>query len=659
MRPQTLVNRALICSLFAAALCATVRAGDETPAWLRQAASAPSPTNLRNIPAVVLLTEQSVKIEEDGRAITTERYAVRILTAEGRDDAVAAVHYIKDAGKMREMRAWLIRPSKEIKRYGKDKIIEIAAAPNDVFDEGRVCLISGKDDAEPGAIFGAEWTTEARSVFTQFEWQFQERLPTLASRFTIALPAGWRADGITFNHAKIEPAVTGDTYLWELRDLAGIEDEPASPPVTTLAPREAVSYFPASGKGGLGRSFDKWVDVSRWLTELSDPQAGLDDALASKARQLTAGATTEMERIQAIGRYVQAVKYISIQTGVGRGGGYRPHAATDVFAKAYGDCKDKANLMRAMLKAINIPAHLVSIFSGDPSYVRAEWPSPQQFNHCIIAVRVSDDTQAPTVVKHPTLGRLLIFDPTDDNTPVGDLPEHEQGSLALIVAGDAGALLKMPVTPPEANRLERQADVDLQPDGSISVAVHERTIGQSAVSERAEYRRLSRPDYVKLIERWITRGATGASVSKVESSDASAEGRFALDVNFTAARYGQLMQGRLLVFKPAIVSRRESLFLTGSSRKHPVILPAHAYSETVKIKLPEGFAVDEMPDPAKLETSFGSYSTNYVVKDGQLYFTRTLVVQGSTIPVSDYAKVRTFFERVRAAEQSPVVLAKK
>jgi hypothetical protein len=164
---------------------------------------------------------------------------------------------------------------------------------------------------------------------------------------------------------------------------------------------------------------------------------------------------------------------------------------------------------------------------------------------------------------------------------------------------------------------------------------------------------------MKNIEKWIARGASGAIISKIEPSDNSAEGRFALDVDFTAARYGQVMQNRLLVFKPAIVSRRESLSLTESSRKHPVVLEPNAYNETVKVKLPEGFVVDELPAAVKLETPFGSYATNYVVKDGQLNFTRSLVLQGATIPVGEYSKVRSFFEKMRAAEQTPVVLAKK
>jgi len=637
------------------------RAGDDVPGWLRQAAATNTASGYEKIvPAVVLLSERDVRVEEDGKITTTERLAVKILTNEGRAAAVGSVGYVTDTGKVRDMRAWVLRPSGAVKKFSKDEVLDLAAAPNDVFNEVRVKVISGRDEVEVGAVFGCEWTSEERSVFTQFDWQFQERLPALLSRFTISLPPGWRAEGVTLNHSKIEASITGSAYTWELRDLPYIEDEPASPEVTTIAPRLAVSYFPpAGGKGGIGRAFNDWRDVSRWLTELSDSQAGIDDALATKARQLTANAKTELDRIKAIGRYAQSVNYVAIQTGIGRGGGYRPHSSIDVFAKSYGDCKDKANLMRAMLKAIGIQSYLVSIYSGDPTFVREEWPSPQQFNHCIIAVKLADATQAATVINHPSLGRLLIFDPTDDNTPVGDLPSHEQGSFALIVAGDAGALMRMPTTPPEANLLERRADVVLSPDGSITASVHEQAAGQSAVAQRGELRSRSRADYVKLIERWVTRGAEGARVSKVEPQDNSADGGFGLDVNFTSMSYGQVMQGRLLVFKPAIVSRRESLFLTGATRKYPIVLGSSAYAETVSVKLPSGFEVDELPDAIKLDTPFGTYATSYAVKDGQLQFTRSLIVRGATISVSDYPKVRAFYERIRVAEQSPVVLARK
>jgi hypothetical protein len=389
------------------------------------------------------------------------------------------------------------------------------------------------------------------------------------------------------------------------------------------------------------------------------PQATPNDAIAAKARELTASSTTEIDRIRAVGRFVQGVKYIEIATNLAHAGGYRPHAATDVFAKSYGDCKDKANLMVTMLKTLGVTAYPVVIWSGDPTYVRREWAAPTQFNHCIVAVKVSDASGAASTIEHPTLGRLLIFDPTDTETPVGDLPDHEQGSYALLVAGDDGALVRMPEMPPEDNRLERETEVALTVDGAISGHIREHSIGQAAVGARRLFGNLSRADYDHRITRWITSGVAAAKVTKIEPSDDRAANRFALDVEFAADHYAQIMQGRLFVFKPALVSRLEWLALTEPSRTEPIVLGGEAFSETAHIKLPDGFAVDETPDPAKLETPFGTYTTSYEVTDGTLVFTRSLVLKRATVPASDYALVRSFFEKIRAAEQAPVVLVKK
>jgi hypothetical protein len=638
-------------------VASTAFAGDDTPAWLQQAAALKAPAYGKDVSAVVLLDESAMTVGEDGRITTTTTYAVRILSHEGRDEAIAKEFYMTDTGKVREMKAWLIRAGGDVKRYGKDQTLDVADATNDVYDESRFKIIDASKDADAGMVFGYQTVTESRSFFSQSLWYFQENLPVLQSRCQLTLPQGWTASSVTFNHAKVDPTVVGSTYTWELHDLPVIEDEPSSPSVSNLAPRVAINYgSSASAQSAGARIFANWSDVSRWYSDLADPQVTLNDSLAGKARELTANAKTELERIQIIGRYVQNLQYISIQIGLGR---YRPHTATEVFAKSYGDCKDKANLMRAMLKAVKIEAYPVLIFSGDPTFVREDWASPQQFNHCIVAIKVSDETKVPTIIQHPTLGRLLIFDATDDNTPVGDLPNHEQGSFALVAAGEAGTIMRMPTTTPESNKLERQADVSLAPDGSISAIVKERSIGQSAVRERGMFRHLSRSDYTKAIEAWITRGASGAQVSKVDPLDNSADGRFDLNVEFTAKSYAQLMQDRLLVFKPAIVSRLDWLSLTGTSRTHPVVLNARAYTETVRVKLPEGFNVDELPDPVKLETAFGNYASTYEVKDGQLVFTRTLVQRATIIPADQYSSVRNFFERIRAAESSPVVLAKK
>jgi Domain of Unknown Function with PDB structure (DUF3857)/Transglutaminase-like superfamily len=649
----------LIACVFAALILSSPVMADDPPPWLKDAASTTLPAYDKKVNAVVLRDESRVKVQEDGRIIKVDYYAVRILTREGRRGAVARSVYNTDSEKIKEMRAWLIRPSGEVKSYGKNQIVDVARVENDVYNEARMKEITAGDDADTGCVFGYEIENEKRSDFSQIIWFFQNRMPVLLSRLSLELPTGWRAESITFNRDKLEPSINGTIYTWELRDLPLIESEPAAPEISNLAPRIAISIFPAQGKSSIFKTFASWKEVSRYQSDLSDPQAAYNDALAAKAVELTANAKTEFERIQAVGRYAQNVNYISIQIGTGRGGGYRPHSAVDIFNKNYGDCKDKANLMRAMLKALKIEAYPVAIWSGDPTFVREEWPSPHQFNHCIISIKVSDDTNAPSIIKHTELGRLLIFDPTDGDTPVGDLPDYLQGSLGLIAAGDRGDLVRMPVTPPDTNRLERTIEAELSAEGALTAVIRERSFGQAAVDERRLLKNTSRPEYNKQIEHWITQNATGAVISKVDPVDDHQSGRYSLDVEFKAATYAQSMRGRLLVFKPAIVSRRSSLFLTEAKRKYPVVLESDAYSETVKVKLPSGFEVDEMPEQTELNQPFGNYSATYEIKEGHLIFKRSLALKSATVPVEKYPDVRGFFERIRAVEQAPVVLIKK
>jgi hypothetical protein len=89
------------------------------------------------------------------------------------------------------------------------------------------------------------------------------------------------------------------------------------------------------------------------------------------------------------------------------------------------------------------------------------------------------------------------------------------------------------------------------------------------------------------------------------------------------------------------------------------MLESNSFTEKVIFNLPQGFAVDEMPDPVKLDTPFARYSTSYEVKDGKLLFTRSLTMNRGTVTVDHYDDIRNFFSKMRDAEQAPVVLVRK
>ncbi|MEZ5344922.1 MAG: DUF3857 domain-containing protein [Pyrinomonadaceae bacterium] len=629
---------------------------DSAPSWLQTASGSAIPSYDKEVPAVALLSEKRVTLEPGGKLVTTERNAVRILTKEGQREAVAVVYYLVSSGKVRDINAWMINPDKSVKEYGKKYVIDQIADNDDVYNEGRIKVIDGSGDAQIGSIFGYEITTEEEPLYYQEKWFAQDDLPALVSTYSLSLPAGWKAESFTFNNPEVKPVINGNTYTWELRNLGYIKSEPMSPSVPNIVPWLAINYSPEDPNASRNKVFNNWQDVSRWATDMYEPQVVINDEIAAKARELTADAKTELDKIKAIGTYVQNIQYISIDIDVGHGNGIRPRPSDLVMKRGYGDCKDKATLMRAMLKVLKIDAFPVVIYSGDPSFVRAVWASPGQFNHCIIAVVVGKETESPAILEHEALGRLLIFDATDDLTPVGDIPDYLQGSFGLILAGDTGTLSEMPVLPPDSNSLERNVNAVISEKGAITVKVSENSQGQSSKYERRLYRKLSKSDYTRVIERWLTSGATSAKLLNFEARDDHQNAGFDLDVEFSAPLYGQLMQDRLLIFKPAIVSRSSSVYLTEKERVHPIRLESGSFSETATFELPKNFSVDELPDPVDLKTSFGSYKTSYSVADGKLTFKRSMITKRSLVPKANYESVRDFYKKILDAEQSPVVL---
>jgi hypothetical protein len=129
-----------------------------------------------------------------------------------------------------------------------------------------------------------------------------------------------------------------------------------------------------------------------------------------------------------------------------------------------------------------------------------------------------------------------------------------------------------------------------------------------------------------------------------------------LRAEFQGPHYAQLMQNRLMVFKPVIVSRRTGFSFTETSRKYPVVIHSQQATDIVRVKLPDGFKVDELPDAVKIQASFGDYSSAFEVNNGLLIFTRNISMRPTVIPADQYSEVRSFFQRVSAAEQAPVVL---
>jgi transglutaminase superfamily protein/uncharacterized protein DUF3857 len=645
-------RRALTLAAGLVILPAAARAAD-APAWLQQASALPASALERNADAVVLQDDVQVTVSDDGRITRRRTYAVRVLTKAGAGAAAVREIYSTNGGDVRTMRGWLLVDGR-VSELGRGQTADLSLAANDVYNESRLRVLRADIPLAGGVVFGAETEVSERTVFTQLQWELQDEWPVLQLRRSLTLPPGGEVRSVTFNHAPLEPARTGQTFTWVLRDLQPVVSEPSAPPASAVVPRIAVTYTSPRAPS----VFESWETVSGWLATLADPQAELSPALTSKARELTAGATTELARIAAIGRYVQQVQYISIQTGLERGGGYTPHRAADVLSKNYGDCKDKANLMRALLAAVGVKAHLVAIYSGDPDYVRSEWPSPQQFNHAIAAILLSDAESLPASTGHPSLGRVLYFDPTDEQTPVGELPLHLQGSQGLLILPRAGGLVRMPLSAPEANPSLRQVEATVDLRGTLRATIHQVTAGDPASFERYLYRSLTRDEYARKLEADVQRQVTGARLTLGQVGNDPSGNRFEVIMNLEAPGYAQTIQNRLLLLRPPELPRPGLPELTPGARQHAILLDPREERDTFQLTLPSGVTVDELPEARAMETPFGRFSVTWRASGTTVSRTLTLRLTRTTLPASANGQVLAFMDAFRQAERQPVVLAR-
>ena len=111
-------------------------AADDTPQWLRHAASIQPPKYEAKVGAVVLLDEEEVRVEEGGRVTTTSRYAVRVLNRGGRRSAIGEKTYLTGTSKVRDFRAWLITPAGDARKYGKEKVADVALSQDFILYDG-------------------------------------------------------------------------------------------------------------------------------------------------------------------------------------------------------------------------------------------------------------------------------------------------------------------------------------------------------------------------------------------------------------------------------------------------------------------------------------------------------------------------------------------
>lgn len=608
--------------------------------------------------ARVLLDQQVTRVHNNGLSEVYAQRLVEILDERGaREYDEYAVRFTPDTQSVEVKAAKVFKQNGEIQEAAAEEDSNVSepwyGLYYDVHAQG--VRFTG---LRPGDVIYVEYVLAdvgRRNLLADYfgDLHFmQEEIPRLDSRYTLVIPEeDLKRKPLYFNQPHSDDTqvvrserTVGSDHVIEFRaeNVPRIVAEPGMPGLSELVPYIHVS------------TYRTWDEVAIWYQGLVAEQLQPSAEITRAARQAVAGipATDERARLRAIYDFVvKKTRYVGLEFGIH---GYKPYKVSQIFQRKFGDCKDKASLLKVMLKEVGIDSSLVLARTRRGGDIAPEPASLSVFDHAIVYVPKYD----------------LFLDGTAEFSGATELPTQDQDISVLIVSdprppwGGKGHLGRTPVLPATSSTVSRSFDVQLNADGSAKVRDELQIVGQSAERWREHYQ--SAGTQKERYEKAWNEVFPGTKALRVElpgiadlekpvvlhgEIDVPAWGRSHSDAQ-GAGRSGDLVL-RALGREPDLLRS----FTRLSGRKYDLILGfPWVNQEQVTLNLPAGLTARRLPEPRQVTSPFGRFELTVARSGRQIVVKGLLRIDRHRIARADYAAFRSFCTDVDSAVAQELVV---
>ena len=352
------------------------------------------------------------------------------------------------------------------------------------------------EDVRVGDIVDYDYTLEgsnpalANASFSRCELQFS--VPVERVRCRLLWPQTRELKTRSFNGAGegLESRAADGTreIVWERRHQPALKVEDDAP-----------DWFNPYAHVEWGDAKD-WAAVVAWALPLYKLPAQLGPELTAEREAIVKATQTPDERVAAALRLVQGkVRYLGIEMGAGS---YAPRAPELVFHRRFGDCKDKALLLAALLRSMDIEAWPALVNTRARQELLGVLPSPVQFDHVIVKVKLN--------------ARNYWLDPTRASQyGTLDLISQADFRQALVIAPAVDGLeaIARPVDGLNKRRIQVSIDGSGGSDKPAAMTVRSVYTGRVADAFRADLVRQGREELQKLYLNFYVGYYPGVSVA--------------------------------------------------------------------------------------------------------------------------------------------------
>lgn len=381
-------------------------------------------------------------------------------------------------------------PEQEIRVLHREEQLD-----RNMFD-GQLSVIMVLDDIRVGDVVEYAFTYEGENPI--FGGKFMDSFGTTGDDPVSALSYRllWPKDRelqVRNHNTDLSPSKAslpdGSTeYRWTARDVRPLIPDDTLP-----------DWFDPWGWVQLSE-WKSWADVAKWGAPLYNTPEELPEEIQQEVERIRTLPKPEDQVRDALWYVQDNIRYLGIEIGPNA---HRPHTLSEIASRRFGDCKDKAVLLCAMLRNLG--------FEADPALVTTEgwlkhdnWlPSAWAFNHVVVHLVLN--------------GRTYWLDPTEDNQGgvLGEIyfPDYHQ---ALVLRNDTADLTEIKPDGLEASSTEVKENYDF-PDfsGLVNLSVETVYHGRAADVMRRNLENYSHEEITKNYRNFY-----GRDYDNIQSVDA-------------------------------------------------------------------------------------------------------------------------------------------
>jgi transglutaminase-like putative cysteine protease len=495
--------------------------------------------------------------------------------------------------------------------------------------------------------FDSGWSVQHDLYSLKQHWWLQPNPRQLATS-NYLLGEGTRLAYVIYGNIPRPHETKSGAMELEVENMPAFKREEYAPPTGELKP--LVRFFYGGNEVTSAEAY--WEKHGREWFDQSEHFIGNRDVVRKEAATAVNGESDPEKKLRKLYARAQTIRNLNFERRRTKQEDKKEDLKTnenagDVLERGYGTHNDITRFFVAMARSAGFEAQIVRASDRKEFFFKASYLVPSQLGSEIAAVRLN--------------GNDIYLDPGTEFCPFGLVRWIHTSDKALRLEKAGGTFVTVPAAGADKSQLHRIAKATLTPEGTLKGTIDADFKGNIALEHRLFALQEDEAGRRKALENeakgWLPEGslATLDSVEGWESSEDTLHVRFTVEIPTYASSVGK----RLLVPATLFKTARQKQAFQPAERKYSVYFPfAYEELDNLILQVPDGYTSESVPAAQDIQLPATRFATSRTLASNQFVSKRALIVNGIIFPVSQYAELKGFFDKLQAADEEQLVLQK-